>query len=41
LSIRKDHIDYGEREMKVYDRAIAEVEEKYGHVLYSPDFFFR
>lgn len=35
----RDSIYTKQRDMDIYDKAILEIETKYGHIIYSPDFF--
>jgi len=35
----RDNIAAQNREMMILDKAIAEIEDTYGHILYSPDFY--
>jgi hypothetical protein len=36
---KRDKIDAMQHETKVYDSAISEIEQKYGHVIFSPAFY--
>ena len=35
----RDNISAQQREIAILDKAIAEIEDNYGHILYSPDFY--
>mmetsp|Transcript_7258 Transcript_7258/g.10796 ORF Transcript_7258/g.10796 Transcript_7258/m.10796 type:complete len:101 (+) Transcript_7258:90-392(+) len=39
LTMMKEGIDSKQREINIYDKAILEIEEKYGHIIFSEDFF--
>lgn len=32
-------IDHKQKEMNIFDKATSEIEQNYGHIIYSPDFF--
>jgi hypothetical protein len=35
----KDSMEDKNRELKIYDNAIAEIELNYGHILFTPEFY--
>ena len=39
LNDKRDSINASYKEMKVYDTAIQNIEEQYGHILFTKDFF--
>lgn len=39
LRASKDRIDMKQKELNVYDKAIAEIESNYGHIIFSEQFF--
>ena len=38
-SSRKSSAEAKEKELRVFDRAIEDIEKNYGHILFSPEFF--
>jgi hypothetical protein len=37
--LMKEGVDSKQREINVYDKAIGEIEARYGHILYSEEFY--
>jgi hypothetical protein len=37
--MKRERITANEKELKIYDKAIAEIESTFGHIIYSPDFY--
>ncbi len=39
LNQLKESMEFKQKELKIYDRAIEEIETNYGHILFTPEFF--
>lgn len=39
LMAKRDKIEAKQHEIKIYDRAISEIETNYGHIILSPAFY--
>jgi len=41
LTMTRESLEAKQREMAILDKAIAEIESKFAHILYTPEFFGR